>query len=439
MFRRTGSITICAVALFACVFFVAPVSAQQPGVVVTVKTDRPDAIYSCNEQAAFIISATQDGQPITEGEVTVTFTRDLGERLDRKKIQLGKVPARVTATLAEPGFLHCEAAFMKDGKVLKTLAAAGFDPKRIKPVCTMPRDFDAFWKAGRAELAKIPLDVKLTPLPEYSDERQDAFKISFANIGNTRIYGFLNVPKKKTPPFPAWVHVPSAGLIKPTKPRPWYAPKGILYLDMCIHDFDPTNPPEGIKKRTGYTVIGAPDPNKYYFRRAILGLDRAIDYLASRPDFDKKHMVISGSSQGGGLSLIMAGLNKNITAASAGVPALCDQRAALVGRSATWPRMCSKWRKPKDKWAAMSEYFDAVNFARKIKCPTIVYVGFIDTTCPPGAVYGAYNVITAPKYIFNGPLGGHGGGTKEWSRFQGKWIDGHLGLKPAVPFPDKTT
>ena len=86
----------------------------------------------------------------------------------------------------------------------------------------------------------------------------------------------------------------------------------------------------------------------------------------------------------------------------------------------------------------MSEYFDAVNFARKIKCPTTVYVGFIDTTCPPGAVYGAYNVITAPKDIFNGPLGGHGGGTQEWNRFQRKWIDGHLGLKPAVPFPDET-
>lgn len=32
----------------------------------------------------------------------------------------------------------------------------------------MPEDFDEFWAEGQAELAAIPLDVRLTPLPEYS-------------------------------------------------------------------------------------------------------------------------------------------------------------------------------------------------------------------------------------------------------------------------------
>ena len=32
----------------------------------------------------------------------------------------------------------------------------------------MPEDFDEFWAEGQAELAAIPLDVRLTPLQEYS-------------------------------------------------------------------------------------------------------------------------------------------------------------------------------------------------------------------------------------------------------------------------------
>jgi len=40
-------------------------------------------------------------------------------------------------------------------------------------------------------------------------------------------------------------------------------------------------------------------------------------------------------------------------------------------------------------------YFDAMNFATRIKSPTIVSVGFIDKTCPATSVFSAYNNIPA--------------------------------------------
>ena len=51
------------------------------------------------------------------------------------------------------------------------------------------------------------------------------------------------------------------------------------------------------------------------------------------PEWDRKHMVIDGSSQGGGSALILSGLNKNITALAANVPALCDHGGVKTGRS----------------------------------------------------------------------------------------------------------
>ena len=48
-------------------------------------------------------------------------------------------------------------------------------------------------------------------------------------------------------------------------------------------------------------------------------------------------------------------------------------------------------------------YFDGANFASRITCPVRVAVGFSDTTCPPCAVYAAYNEIkSADKGIVHG-------------------------------------
>ncbi len=83
--------------------------------------------------------------------------------------------------------------------------------EKIQASPNLPEDFTKFWEDGIQALDKIPPDVKLELLPKYSTPQFDCFKISFANIDNTRIYGFLSVPKDKKGPFPALVNVPGAG------------------------------------------------------------------------------------------------------------------------------------------------------------------------------------------------------------------------------------
>lgn len=446
MFGRTRSIGICVVALFACIFFVSTASAQEkPTVVVTVRTDRADAVYSCNEQAAFLISVTDAGQPVTEGKIAIRFTLDFGKVVERKTAKLEEKPVKVTGTLSEPGFLECRVSIARDGKTYRGLAGAAFDPGKIKPACKVPEDFNAFWQAGCGEAARIPLDLKLTPMPEYSDEGQNTFYLSFANVGDTRMYGFLCVPKGKKGPFPAFVMPPSGGLVKPTKPTyAKWARRGALYLEMGIHDFDPLNPPPGIEKRghLSYATVGAPDRDKYYFRRAILGLDRAIDYLASRKDFDGKHLLINGGSQGGGLALILARLNPHVSAICITKPGMCDLQACLVGRGNTWPPLVVPKTHRTDERIRMSEYFDAVNFARGINIPVLANVGFIDSICPPGSGYAAFNVIpSANKTMIHLKTQGHPWTFNDevyaWWDYQRKWLDAQLGLGSAVGPPDK--
>lgn len=47
----------------------------------------------------------------------------------------------------------------------------------------------------------------------------------------------------------------------------------------------------------------------------------------------------------------------------------------------------------------VSEYYDVVNFARKLKVPILFCTGYNDATCPPTSTLAAYNVITSPKEL----------------------------------------
>jgi cephalosporin-C deacetylase-like acetyl esterase len=45
------------------------------------------------------------------------------------------------------------------------------------------------------------------------------------------------------------------------------------------------------------------------------------------------------------------------------------------------------------------QYYDVVNFARRVTAPGFYSWGFNDETCPPTSTYAAYNVISAPKRL----------------------------------------
>ena len=205
---------------------------------------------------------------------------------------------------------------------------------------------------------------------------------------------------------------------------------------MGVYDHDLGHPRayyKGYKSKDGGVRAIGEDKEDYFFYRAILGIDRAITWLAAREDVDSRHLVYLGNSQGGGMGLVLTGLNKNITAACVNIPALCDHLGFRAGRSPGWPGVLS-WRARRkmseEEIATATEklrYFDAVNFARKIDVPVLLSMGFVDTTCPPSSVYAAYNVITSPKQIITNPHSGHAVTSKARTAFE-PWVRQHLGL-----------
>lgn len=398
-------------------------------VVVKVVTDRPDAMYHCSEQARFLVSVTKDGAPVTSGRFYWALSLDGGStRFGTGSGQLGVAPAEVVGTLEQPGILRCAVTYLGGEKPVTVLGGAAFDPEKIKPTATEPADFDKFWERNKEKLAKTPMDAKLTEKPELSNDRMKVYKINLANVRGSRVYGWLAVPTLPGP-HPSILTIPGAGVyaIGASWATGW-ASRGFTAMTLTVHDYDvdlPATTYDDLKagRLLNYQLQGRIDRNAYYYLRMCLGCVRAIDYLTSRPDWDGKNMIVTGSSQGGGMSIITAGLDQRVTAIAANVPALCDHTGKLFGRPSGWPLLIPETTDAdyKKQVTDTAAYYDAVNFARRVKCPAVVGVGLIDTTCAATSVYSAYNSLQGPKHIMVYPLMGHAI-DKGYSDYTDQWM-----------------
>ena len=401
---------------------------------VSVVTDRADAIYHVGEKATFAIEVKSDGKSVEDGYVTYALSLDGAGNLGRGKLTLSAGKASVSGTLEKPGILRCTVRLAGGPKRrVVGMAGAAFDPFKIEPTAVAPADFDAFWNAQKAVLAAIPMDARLTPA-SYASSKVEVFDISLANVNGSRVHGYFAKPKG-TGPFPAILTVPGAGVKSASlRGAAGYAGLGFLSLNISVHDLPNGKPREFYDRLSkgalrDYRSRGREDRRTYYFHRVFLGCVRAVDYLTSRPEWDKKHMIVSGSSQGGALALVTAGLDSRITALAANVPAMCDHSGLAFGRRSGWPRLVPKGKdgKPDAKVLAVSAYYDAVNFARRIRVPAVVGVGFIDNTCPATTVFSAYNVLRGPKQIDTAPLMGHAI-SPNYRKLTRRWILKQAGL-----------
>lgn len=321
--------------------------------------------------------------------------------------------ATLAASLKEPGALLAEVtAKTADGKDLKALGGAVVSPEKIKPSAPCPADFDAFWKAKLGELAAVPPHPVLAPATSGKSGVQ-YWQLTLDNIRGTKIRGHLARPAQGQK-FPAILFVQYAGVYPlPKNSAVGAASEGWLALNISAHDL-PLEEPQAFydQQNNGplknYTAIGNDDREKSYFLRMFLACHRAVEYLAQRPDWNGKTLVVSGTSQGGLQTFVTAGLNHKVTALLAMVPAGCDNTGALAGRRPGWPYwMSSAAGKDQQKALETSKYFDGVNFAARVKCPALVGIGLIDTTSPPEGVWSAVNLMQGPKEVVALPLAAH--------------------------------
>lgn len=409
----------------------------QKFVEVVVAPDHPDWTYRLGEPVKFTISVLQNGNFLKNAKIRY----EIGpEKLEASRKESGVLTNGTTTveggTLNTAGFLRCKAIAEVDGKEYTELATAGFAPQDIKPTVENPSDFDAFWAKAKEELAKMPLDARMTLLPERCTEKVNVYQINIQNFRpGARLYGILCVPKKEGK-YPALLRVPGAG-VRPYNGDIANAEKGIITLEIGIHGIPVTMEPGVYTDMIGgwlnaYWNYNSDDRDRFYYKRVYLGCLRANDFLTSLPQYDGSNLAVTGGSQGGALSIVTAALDGRVKWLGAFYPALSDLTGYLKGRAGGWPHYFDKTNvavNNKPEKIATLGYYDVVNFARRLKVPGMYSWGFNDETCPPTSMYAAYNVINAPKELFLALETGHWTYPEQNEKMTNWLVDRLKGLK----------
>ena len=382
---------------------------------VVVAADHSDWTYKKGEKVKFTISVYKNGNLLNDVKVRYEIGLEKQDPIKKDSLILSTGTQTIDAgTINEPGFLRCIAVAVIENKEYRNLSTAAFDPLQIVPTVENPKDFNEFWQNAILENAKIPMDAKMTLMPDKCTEKVNVYHLSLQNyrIG-TRLYGILCVPKKEGK-YPALLQVPGAG-VRAYSGDIANAEKGIITLQIGIHGIPVNMDPSVYLDLANGILNGYPNYNldnrdRFFYKRVYVGCIRANDFLTSMPQFDGINLAVTGGSQGGALSIVTAALDSRVKCLGVFYPALCDVTGYLNGRAGGWPHYFDKYNKQfndtKEKLQTVP-YYDVVNFAKRIKVPGFYSWGYNDEVCPPTSMYSAYNSIVATKELFLALETGH--------------------------------
>ena len=395
-------------------------------------------IYALGEPAGWHVTLPWNAPP-----ASYVIRKNNLDEIGRGTITPG-TPTKIEATLNEPGMVYVEVTEYSPGAKPRALGAA-VAPWQIAPSIPAPADFDAFWKKKIAALRAVAPKPELTPKPSEKDGVDFAI-LKMNHLDGRHVWGQVAKPhdatgKKKypglvillwaSPPYPlhkSWVTDRAA--------------EGWLAVNIEPHDVLPDAPqeyyeslPDALKK---YNTIETRNRDKNYFLYMYLADIRAVDYLASRPDWDGKTLVVMGTSMGGQQGLCTAAFHPKVSAMLVNVPAGADANGTAHGRKIGYPN----WDPADPQALATAQYFDTVNCAARVKVPSLVSMGFIDTVTPPVGIWAAFNQIRAPKEAAPMPDGPHNhlatpAQSLPWTQRSAAWLQALVAGRPPIEPADQ--
>lgn len=304
-----------------------------------------------------------------------------------------------------------------------------------QPVRVEPADFDAFWAQTLAETRQHPLDPRFEAV-DVGLQTLETYDVTFAGYGGQPIKGWLLLPKHRSGKLPCvvefigygggrgfaleWLTWSSAGfahLIMDTRGQGSAWRKG----DTPDPELDPANP-----QFPGFMTRGILNPKTYYYRRVFTDGVRAVETARHHAAIDAERIAVTGKSQGGGISLAVAGLDTAVAVAMPDVPYLCHyRRATEITDKAPYTEIAHYCKIHRDKIETVFNtlaYFDGVNFAARAQAQALFSVALMDEICPPSTVFAAYNHYAGAKAIRVYPYNNHEGGEGYQVLEQIKWL-----------------
>jgi len=361
-------------------------------------TEKPEAVFASGEAIVFKVQLLEDAKPVAGRKLKWKRTGDDAKTESGDAISSDAEPLTITTSLEKPGFVRLEVWPVDDqGKAVldaKKLpvrfdGGAAVEPSALSQAVPEPGDFDKFWAGQIAALKDVPVKFTMTEVPS-TDPAFVTYDVKIDCAGGRPVSGYLTKPKDAAPKSLKANGAYMGYGVSSAKP---YQFPGMLMLTINAHGIENGRDPEYYKglnlAKYGFNNEENARPETSYFLGMILRALRSLEFLKALPEWNGKDLIVSGGSQGGFQALAGAALDHDVTKCMVNVPWMCDIAGTSVGRLKGW----------RPDYAAGLGYYDAVNMARRITCPTTISAGLGDYVCPPSGVTVLYNNLRGDKHL----------------------------------------
>jgi cephalosporin-C deacetylase len=285
-----------------------------------------------------------------------------------------------------------------------------------------PKDFDAFWDRGLAELEKIDPEPELIPSKTIRPDFAECFDLYYTSTFGARIHAKYLRPKKAKGRRPAVLQFHGYS----GHAGDWYFKLGYVAQGLCLAAMDcrgqggASVDPGGVTGTTyhGHIVRGLDDPpEKMAFRNIFLDTAQLARVVASFDEVDADRMGAMGGSQGGGLTLACSALYPGIKRAAPAYPFLCDYRRVWDMDLAKYAyeelryyfRQFDPRHEREEEIFTKLGYIDCQHLAPRIRAEVLMATALTDDVCPPSTQFAAYNKMASKKRMVIYPDFGHEG------------------------------
>ena len=314
-----------------------------------------------------------------------------------------------TNSFAAPGFLRASASLVdaETGKAIRVrggiaagAAGAGAAIGDLPPP-EEPEDFDAFWRAAKAEALDPSLpEGSLQPAPDRAAAAVPGFRLTtfVASLGPGRppATGWVAWPVRAVRgSLPLVVRFDDYGMGPQTFPGDF--DRDAVFVLVHPHGFLPGKDQQAYADAFnaisdgghggGYGFRDAENahPETCYFRGMVQRALASIRFARTLPMWDGERLTLAGRGQGVFLAVACAALlDDRPTFCRLAAPWLCG-----LGLDASW----------QPKFQPALRYFDTVNFARRVRCPAQIEADLLDTTHSPAGAARLYNALGGPRRL----------------------------------------
>ena len=179
-------------------------------------------------------------------------------------------------------------------------------PAASGPDLAAPADFDAYWDAVDADLARHPVAAEVVPYPAHATAFSNGYAVRLTSVGPYRIFGFLSVPKGKGP-FPAVLRTPRYGSVN--NPPHWDERQRYVVL-VLMHRGQRLADQPFAAEYPGLLTHGIDDPLTYVYRGIVADCLRGAEFLMGLPEVDAERVAVLGDD----LAIVVAARRPKVAA-----------------------------------------------------------------------------------------------------------------------------